>query len=557
MNETIRSIIEEFVYPYIERLSAAVYRDGQDTKIMGIRVLDDPYRFTHGALVNAAAALYVHQVKESSSKADHTLCMLHRFIELATEKVCLTWGKLAILRGFNTLFDEGLLDRVSPDYIATVRDKTDYSDFFDKDTLTLKGYAINYYHVAMACALIREKLGWDETGTAEKIAKKLIDVISSTAANGWMDDEPPHCRFDRYSFMLSSEFADTALVTALPLPDIIKKNLRSSAEAVLFMANNGGNGILYGRSVSCHGDAASVEVLASAFVAGLIKDEEKPTALAYSAACIKKIIDFWYDEEMKSFNIWFKGRTTNYYRSSTRILEVNLDMTNHLLTTLKNFAVAGLADTSLSISVPISDTLSMYRVDFTEKENDVKALIMLKKADRIIYLPFTGMGENWGRRAAYCPIPVTHGIIEVSPIAEYPFMLPEYTDAKGDKYRPCQYYENLEANITDGVFRARAEGRLAIANTSKLCPSDYRYTLWYEIKDGYIKSTITTDLPYAMAETYMGAVTKKATVTPIGYDTVKAFSNEGEDFSAIHGKILSPVHCTVNGEKMLGYTVEF
>ena len=62
---TLRAMIDGFIYPFLERVTDMVYRGGEDTVWHGVRVLDDDIKFTHGALVNAAATLYTHYVKTS------------------------------------------------------------------------------------------------------------------------------------------------------------------------------------------------------------------------------------------------------------------------------------------------------------------------------------------------------------------------------------------------------------------------------------------------------------------------------------------------------------
>lgn len=181
---TIRNTIEGFIYPFLERFTDMVYKGGEDTEFQGVRLLDDDIRFTHGALVNAAATLYAYYVRENDKRSDEVLERLHYFIKIAAESVCKTWGKIAILRGFNTLHECGLLERVAPEYIELVRDRTNYEDFFDKETLELRGMATNYYQVAMACAGMREKFGWENDGYAEKIKAKLCSILKEKTVNG-------------------------------------------------------------------------------------------------------------------------------------------------------------------------------------------------------------------------------------------------------------------------------------------------------------------------------------------------------------------------------------
>ena len=232
-----------------------------------------------------------------------------------------------------------------------IKDKTNYEDFFDKATVTTPGMATNYIHVAMACAGYREKFGWESDSYAERIKDKLTSVIFSNNNTGWMDDEISYGRYDRYSLVLSSEFFDTAADVGITVPSEILENLRDAAQISLFLANKQGDGILYGRSVPAHGDATGAEILASALAADLIKKEDIPLALAYIMQVVRKLTEVWYESENRSFNMWWGGRATNRYRGIGRVLEVNLDLANHLCTILKNLERAQLADTEVDTDV--------------------------------------------------------------------------------------------------------------------------------------------------------------------------------------------------------------
>jgi len=50
---TLRKAIEDFIYPFLERVTDMVYKGGEDTVWHGVRVLDDDIKFTHGAMVSA------------------------------------------------------------------------------------------------------------------------------------------------------------------------------------------------------------------------------------------------------------------------------------------------------------------------------------------------------------------------------------------------------------------------------------------------------------------------------------------------------------------------
>ena len=91
--KTLRKIIEDFIYPRFEFYTELAYREGEDVTYLGIRLLEDEAKFTHGTLVNAAATLYVHYVKKGDKRADEVLERIHYFIEISARNVCKTWGK--------------------------------------------------------------------------------------------------------------------------------------------------------------------------------------------------------------------------------------------------------------------------------------------------------------------------------------------------------------------------------------------------------------------------------------------------------------------------------
>lgn len=165
--------------------------------------------------------------------------------------------------------------------------------------------------------------------------KKLLKILETSSTNGWMDEQPPYGRFDRYSLLVASETYDTLESLGKTIPDSMSKNLKNSAEIILFMANNRGDGINYGRSLSSYGDSAALEILSSAAACGLLDETQQKQAITYSLRIIEKLKHFWYDENRKSFNLWWDGRNTNKYRNISRILEANLDMAIHLLIVLQ------------------------------------------------------------------------------------------------------------------------------------------------------------------------------------------------------------------------------
>lgn len=554
---TIRNSIESFVYPILEYYTDLVYKGGEDTVIRGIRVLDDSSKFTHGTLVNGAAALYAYYVREGDPRAEEVLKRFHAFLYLAAKSECKTWGKLAILRAFNTLRENGLLDRIDPEAVELVKTRTEYTDFFDKESCTLRGYATNYYQVAMACAGYRELLGW-ETGEpfAEKIKDKLAKIMKEESAYGWMDDEMPHGRYDRYTIVLASEFVDTALDVQLEVPENVIENLKKAMELCLFIANDNGDGILYGRSIPFHGDGTIAEVLSSAFAKDLVEKKDEEHALIAILRLVEKTKNVWFDKEANSVNIWWGGRTTNYYRGIHRLLEVNLDMTNHLLTTLKNLERCGLADKDISGTIPSPEKWEMLEIDFAK--DPIKKTLFMKRGDMLLTLPFVGMGRLWGRRAPYYPLPVAHRRLEASPISEDPFFVPEYKTEDGNVYRPGEFFENVNVTKLEEGARISVDGWLNLVNTNVPAQSEYKFHIEYEINALSVKVDFSADIPATLMRMVTGVSSEDTKVDVYGFESSIDVDTDGKiEYCGVEGPILNVKHHTRSSLGNIGYTILF
>lgn len=554
--KTIRELIEGFIYSFIERLITAVDEGGEDTVIHGVRVLDDPTHFVQGTLVNAAATLYAYYEEKNDERAEDTLRKLHKFIGYATKYECKTWGKIAILRGFSTLYNAGLLNKIDPGVIASIKEKTDYTDFFNKETLTTDIQATNYYHVALACAAYREKFGWDNEKFAYKINNKLINILTENSYDGWLDDQIPNGRFDRYSFVFSAELSDTLHEADIELPQIAKKNLESAASAILFMANDKGDGMTYGRSLSCHGDATVIETLSSAFSRNLVNENQKEEGILYSIKAIDKILTKWYDKERDSFNIWWEGRTTNKYRGVERILEVNLDMANHLFMALKNFERGGVADVSPRCTLKFPNKWTLYDLNFLKTENDLRKTVILRYKDTLAMLPLIGMGRL-KTNASYLPYPSICGCIESAPEANHPFLIPEYTDLSGKKYRPCQFFTDCTISEIDNKIEISITGNLMECNDTAIPQrTDLNFGITYTFENEFITAHFISEFDFCEAEMIVGVHGDGTKIEAFGFDGFKEIDTYSDDnFKTPSGYITKAEVYKAANTKTLGYKV--
>ena len=547
---SIKKTVESFLYPFIDKYTEAVYHGGEDTVMEGVRVLDDETGFTHGALIHAAAILYVKRMSEEDSRAEEVLTRLLEFIDIPVKRDRLfTWGKLAALRALTKLSRAGLLDKITPDRLTALNRLTDYSDFLDKETLELRGYPTNYYHVALACALYRERLGFDGESFSERIEEKLYSFVFIEGA--YPDEEPKLGRYDRYSFLLAAELADLYRDVEMPLPDGVKRNLLKSVDFALFMSNPIGDGWNYGRSLSMHGDLAPAELIASALAHGLVKEDEKDKALSYIFSVLEKTLFFWYDVHRQSFNIWWDGKTTNNYRQTHRILEVNMDMASHLYALCDNLLAAGLAESPVSRVIPMPREWEYKKLEF----DGAIAAYILRHEDTLSMLPFIGT-KKLMKNTSYNPFPAICGVIEASPESSLPFLIPEYTDTDGEKYRPAHHVYKTEEKRTEDGLLITAYGRLMRASDGDATDIEYRHDFLFSGSSIISEIEIFSDM--TCAEMITATESDDTVMLVGGFDSSERLEIlDTNDFKTPHGAYTRAYRHTSTTPKRLGYKITF
>ncbi len=552
--KTVRSIIDSFVWDHLEYFTDLVYKGGKDTVFMDIRVLDDPEKFVCGALTGAGAALYVHYCQKGDKRSETALERLRTFFSYTAETEIKTWGKLSTLKALVTLKRAGLLENIDAGILETLRVKTDYSDFFDKETLRLKGAPTNYLQVAMSCAGLRHILGWEDERYCKLIADKLMSVMSQSSSEGWMDEQPPYGRFDRYSLLISSEMSDSMQNLGLDYPQSLADNLKKASDFALFTANSRGDGINFGRSLSCHGDCATAEILASALSRNLIDPKDIPLAVSYTVKILEKTLSFWYDAERKSFNIWWDGRSTNRYRQVHRVLEVNLDMSMHLISTLNNFTVAGLDNYSSETVLPSPENWICREIPFEKHDGCKYSLYTLRYRDICAMLPLTGLGNNF-RNAAYMPYPAVCNLLEGAPEAKMPFLIPEYQLKNGKKARPIQFFTDSYAMKTPNGVKITAKGNLCSVDGNIPEKLDQTFVAEYLFENDVIEAVFTVNSEIESVSMVTGVHSASDQITAVGFESLTEIKTDGEyDFMTPHGPIVRACLCTGKSGKV-GYKV--
>lgn len=555
---TIRGILENFLCEQIEKLVRVAVEGGEDATFYGYPALHDNDHFMRGELMRNALSLAIRRCRQGDARGEEMFETINSLAYLLDGYYVGTWGKLRMLEGLAEAQDEGLLGKLSPKTLDIFRIASDYEDFLDKETLTLKhGLPTNYYHVAMGCAGFREKLGWENDGMADKLCDKFIGIMEENSSAGWADEQPPFGRFDNYTLNSPMEVAIALRGIQRKLPESIRKNLRDSATLSLKLRNKNGTGFVYGRSIAAHGDIACALVLSEAMMHGLLSDAEKQTAIPFIAAILNKLRSFWFDEEMGVFNLWLHGRATNSYRNLTRILQVSLDMYAKLSLLLSNAEACGYAD----LSIPYSDfgethTWQCDETVFDESDGKKRALYILRNRELIFSLPLIGTG-SYATHAAYQPFPALPQFTEAAQEATQPFLVPWAALADGTTVIPAGGYERIRTAETAEGIVITAEGKMTKVNPSvhdqepEFCGhfhAEYRF----EGKSIAVTFRMEGDVK-SVRMLYAG----KASITAQGFDAQRSFIPDPQDpdFHTPHGALLRGTEWT-GSSKVVGYMID-
>jgi len=535
---TLRKLIEEFTYPEMERIAALTEREGDSTVYCGYPAMEDDSNMLRGALIRTAVHLAVREHRAGDPHAEVNFRRVNLFICSLSGRKTSTWGKLALLFALSELHDAGLLDRVTPESMKICRTASDYSDFLDKEKLLLLGgLPTNYYHVALACAGVREKLGFESEGMADKLQKRMLGIMASESSAGWSDEQPPYGRYDSYTLNAPFEIAEALEMAGREVPEFIRNNLRDAARMYLALRNPRGDGFPYGRSLAVHGDLSPAYTIMGALSFGLLTETEQNDAIAYIARIVMKIRDFWFDPGMGCINIWCGGRATDKYRNISRILEVNNGTYHRLHSILQTAEKLGIADDPIPESdFGYTDTWQCTETVFDDAPGKKRAAYILRRGDRIFTLPLIGIGSH-SRNAVYQPFPAAPRFVEAPPEKGIPFLTPDYRMEDGRQLRPSGFYETVDVETGEDRCVITARGQMSTFDENKnwRYPQPYgHFTAVYTFEGERIRVMFAADEPIVSAEmVYAG----DADVTGIGFAEEAELDTSSEIYHTAHGAL--------------------
>lgn len=440
---SMKQIVEQDLKPIMVNLFRRVKEGGTALVIDGTPAYNDKAQFVGGKIINEACYTSLELLKTEESRRD-----LREMIRMAAGMKMETWGILNAITGLYRLKTAGLLEQAAdPETLALLEKALDWRTFVDVENhYALIRKPTNYYGVAFGIARYRELMGWEPERHSRRLLDRLLEHIDRYSKDlCFMDETPGDGRFDRYSILVPSELTSQLLATGWEVPDKIRTMLGKSARIFLQLANEEGQGFAYGRSIGAYGDTAALEVLAAAAeLGGILTDEELEIAYGYSVRILKRMVDFWYDKEMDSFNLWEHGRRTDSYRNKNRILGENLSLCMQMVNTYEHWVRAGYGEhKACSDYAERLNKLEAYTYIPFARGSYERGLAIIRDGRHIWSLPIINGGRKYYDKDAYMPVPFQNGVLQGVPGCNHGQLMPQIIMENGEVYLPSSYIRTI------------------------------------------------------------------------------------------------------------------
>jgi hypothetical protein len=481
-----------------------------------------PFKSNDKFLPGKVAAGLGHVLLNTASDDPKLPQLLRDYRDIADMTVAMdnhTWGIYYYLGTLVKLKQAGLLERaISPATLNKLRKSLDWRHFVTVPDYELINLPTNYYGVAFSVARLRMMLGWEDDSAAKVLLDKMLTHYKRYSGQyGFSDETPGEGRFDRYSILLIAEICERFIETGLePTPEL-KSLLRKAADVALNVANTAGDGFSFGRSLGPYGETALVEILSVSAYLDVLNPEEKQYAYAFSSRVAARYMDFWYDPQIHSIDMWGKGRRTDAYRGKHRILGENFSLLHQLISTNDMWNMAGMKDAKPKAD--LQAWLDRNRPEFSvttfaQGEYD-RALAIYRDGKHVVSLNMINGGASQHANSPYYPLPFSPGI--VSGIADggiaHAQLLPKFTMADGSQLIATAYIQDIRSSSDD--HRHTVSYRQdALDKVGKNGP----------VKDGRIKLETSYTLEH-------GLMTRIDKYTPVGTQEVERLSLDFASFS--------------------------
>ena len=525
-NEPMDAIVSGKLLPQLDVLFDLLVANGLDTELDGVKAFAPTSgdKFLPGKVAIGLSYLLLNKPRTDPKFASY-LSGYQKIADSTLGTVNETWGIYYYTSALWKLKKAGLLEQaVSPSTLAALQAKLDYRTFVRPD-YSLINLPTNYYGVAFSIARLRYLLGWESAEASEALLQKMISHYKTFSAFGFSDETDGGGRFDRYSILLIGEIMqrliETGMETSPADTALLRGWLRQSVDVIKLRLNPAGNGIDFGRSLSAYADTAFGEVLSAAAHLDVLTSEEKNIAYAFATRITAKYVQFWYDADMKSVNLWEKGRRTDSYRHKGRILGENFSLSHQLIYMNNLWKADGYADKppmsteafyAYLQTLPRSTLTKFAGFDGQAATYD-RALVTYRDGMRIFSLPLVNGAAQYHRTNPYFAIPFSYNILSGVADTQWPQLQPRFTMADGEPLIPTSFIKNVRIEEQGTMLKVRY-AQDALDRSSGSAPS----------KDD--RMTLATEYTFEP-----GQITRLDTYTPKGLQAINKIDFEFGSYS--------------------------
>jgi hypothetical protein len=448
-------IVDRSLMPQIEFLFAKLLAERRDITLDGTRAFNGGDRFLPGKIAIGFSYLLLARADDPVALAT-ALAGYREIADMTVHDVNETWGVYYYMSALWKLRQAGLLDQaIAPATLALLQQKLDWRPFVNQADWTLINLPTNYYGVAFSIARLRHLMGWEDASASEILLAKMIEHYARYSGEfGFSDETSGEGRFDRYSVLLIGEVCQRFLETGMTVTPHLKAWLRNAVDVVLVRLNERGDGFDYGRSIGAYGDSAFLEVLSAAAQLGLLGERERERDMAYAFAvrASDKYVNFWFDPQMQSVNLWEKGRRTDGYRNKNRILGENLSLAHQHLYTAKQWARIGYAGRPPSRDFGRwLDRLPRYTTTWYAQGDYDRALFTVRDGEHVFSLNLVNGGSGQHMNNPYFPIPFSAHLVQGAADTSFAQLVPRFVLADGSVLAPLSWFKDIGSH-THGPF---------------------------------------------------------------------------------------------------------
>ncbi len=562
-------IVSSKLLPQLDAIFNNLMANGLNTKLGGVSVFaDSGDKFLVGKIAIGMSYLLLNTSKADAKYASY-LAGYRSLMDLTVDLPNESWGIYYYVSALNRLKQAGVLEQaVSPATLAKLQAKLDWRSFVNPSTYALISLPTNYYGVAFSIARLRALLGWENTAASEALLQKMISHYKTFSAFGFSDETDGGGRFDRYSVLLIGEICQRLIETDMAVADadmvLLKAWLRQSVDFIKLRMNPAGNGFDYGRSLGAYADTAYAEVLSAAAHMNMLNADEKPMAYAFATRITAKYVTFWYDAELKSLNMWEKGRRTDSYRGISRILGENLSLAHQLIYTNNLWKADGTAS-----NAPMGAAAFMAGLDKLPRSSLTKfagfdgvaydrGLVTYRDANRIFSLPLVNGAATYHDDNSYFAIPYSYNLIAGVADTQWPQLQARFTTDNNQTLTAAGYFTNVKTKEAGTALQVNyqldAMDRTGGSNPVK--DTRFKAAVQYTFEPGQI-TRIDSYTPTATSQainkielefgTYSSVVTQTGNKFSFASGDVSGFELEGLDSCMVSDVSANASYHTPNG----------